>query len=384
MSPNFILSTLHPQIYHSAIVSQKLGALASLGAGFTAYSRATENNFPFVVMNDFQQRASTARALSSALAVESCLLVKPDEVQQWNAFSTNNSGWYEEGFTYQDQLGYPPQERRTIEELLSISENITYETGIANKMFRQRQDQNRTRIPVPPLHNEGLSCPVWQSSPVRGTNFINYDRYAGFQRPTLELIRTSRKLAIHGFFAGQPGDVTFFKSLLSVSAGKDVYYKGQPFSQVYLPIFNNFTTDREVVGAITTTMDWSSYFEDIISSSENGEIVFLKNECFGNHSYLIDGNGVTPLGEGDYGNPDYNKYKKTTQFGDLRVQDGTPQGIEIDQGPDGCFYELTVYPSDALYDEFHTNLPILVTASIGAVFVSLNWVLVSLLFTETF
>lgn len=332
-------------------------------------------------MNDFQQRASTARALSSALAVDSCFLVKPDEVQQWNAFSTDNSGWYEDGFAYQDQLGYPPQERRTIEDLLSSSKNITYETGIANKMFRT--DENLTRLPVPPLLHEGLSCPVWQSSPVRGTNFINLDRYSSFQRLTLELIRTSRKLAIHGFFSGEPGVDEFFTSLLSVSAGKDVYYKGQPFSQVYLPIFNNFTTDREVVGFITTTMDWSSYFEDIIPSSENGKIVFLKNACFGNHSYSIDGNGVTPLGVGDHGNPDYNKYKKTTQFGDLRVQDGTPQGIEVDQGPDGCFYELTVYPSDALYDEFHTNLPILVTASIGAVFVSLNLVFVSLLFTDT-
>lgn len=195
--------------------------------------------------------------------------------------------------------------------------------------------------------------------------------YRTHRRLTLESVRKSRKLAIHGFFAGPPSDEGFFHDLLSLSYGKDTYYKGQPFSQVYLPIFSNFSQEREVVGTITTTMDWSSYFEDVISTSENGQLVFLNNACFGNHTYLIDGNGVTPLGMGDLGNPDFKKYKKTTQFGsDMRVRDGTPQGIEIDQGPEGCYYELTVYPSDALYNEFHTELPIVVTISIAAVFVS--------------
>lgn len=169
-------------LYYRAIVSQKLGALASLGAGFTAYSRGTDSPFPFVAMNDFHQRAATARTLSSALAVESCFLVKPNERQQWEDFSTNHSGWYEAGFTYQEQLGYQVQERKTQAELANESSpEISYASGVANKIFTRTETFAGARVPIEYSEEHTLSCPIWQSSPVRASNFINYDRYTSFQ-----------------------------------------------------------------------------------------------------------------------------------------------------------------------------------------------------------
>ena len=52
------------------IVDQKIGALASLSVTFTSFARNENATWPFVVMNDFQQRAATARSLSDSLFLE--------------------------------------------------------------------------------------------------------------------------------------------------------------------------------------------------------------------------------------------------------------------------------------------------------------------------
>lgn len=56
------------------IADQKIGALASLSSTLTSFARNENDTWPFVVMNDFQQRAATARGLSDSLFLE--LLVR--------------------------------------------------------------------------------------------------------------------------------------------------------------------------------------------------------------------------------------------------------------------------------------------------------------------
>ena len=52
------------------IVQQKIGALNSLSVAFTSYARSQNDTWPFVTMNDFQQRAASARSLSDSLFLE--------------------------------------------------------------------------------------------------------------------------------------------------------------------------------------------------------------------------------------------------------------------------------------------------------------------------
>lgn len=152
-------------------MSQKLGALASLGGAFTAYSRATGNEFPFVAMNDFHARAATARILSGALIVESAFRVTLDQKEQWNNFSTRNAGWFREGFSYQEQIGYQVQNLPNYSEF--DSETINHDALIASEIFTVASPTYaRTR-----MTGGGPFYPMWQTSPVRATNFYNFDRY---------------------------------------------------------------------------------------------------------------------------------------------------------------------------------------------------------------
>lgn len=64
------------------IVQQKIGAITSVSVAFTSYARAQNNTWPFVTMNDFQQRAATARSLSDSLFLE--ILVRDDSFANRN------------------------------------------------------------------------------------------------------------------------------------------------------------------------------------------------------------------------------------------------------------------------------------------------------------
>ena len=87
------------------IVGQKMGAVASLGVSYTAYARSKEEIWPFVTMNDFQQRAASARSLSDALFLEILPIVTEEKRSEWEAYSLANKGWLDEGRAYQRKIG---------------------------------------------------------------------------------------------------------------------------------------------------------------------------------------------------------------------------------------------------------------------------------------
>ena len=161
----------------------------------------------------------------------------------------------------------------------------------------------------------------------------------------------------------------YYSSILSIAAGRDVHYGGQPMSQIYVPVFNSFSNERKTVGLIVAILDWASYLKDVVSGSSSGVVVVLENECYGTFSYLVQKRSAVYLGEGDLSNPDYAKYAERTVIGEgINVQDGSPGGISFNGR--NCTYNLAVYPSDDLYNEFHTGLPYKITVCILGIFVS--------------
>jgi type II secretory pathway pseudopilin PulG len=117
------------------IVTQKLGAISSVGVAAIAHGIDHSQSWPFLTLSSFQERSSTARSSSGAIFISLNPLVSDPQRADWEKFVVENSGWMEEGFEYQEDLevdGYEKQVERlgvgdTGATSLIHASNSTYE-----------------------------------------------------------------------------------------------------------------------------------------------------------------------------------------------------------------------------------------------------------------
>ena len=275
----------------------------------------------------------------------------------------------EEGYAYQTAVG--------LNQLLPEA-NLSPSTLKANSSAHGKfaifdLDKNGKPYVDP---GPGPFLPVWETSPVLKRNWVNRNL---FQDPVLgpEARRSleTNEAIIGRFQMAQPGSLhdanyatSFYASLLSVNAGTEVDYNGDPMSTVYVPVFNSFSPNRTAMGVLTATVHWASYFRGILPSSIQGVIVVLENSCNDTYTYQIDGEDVIPIGAGDLHNPNFDAYVQSTEFSDhLKIEDGTIGGLTLNQ--DQCRYSIHVYPSDTFYNDYYTSTPNFITLAVGIIFV---------------
>jgi len=75
------------------IAEIKIGALASFAVAVIANSQDMKQEWPFVTLSNFQQRAATARSQSGALNLMLVPLVHAVERAEWQQFVQNQSSW---------------------------------------------------------------------------------------------------------------------------------------------------------------------------------------------------------------------------------------------------------------------------------------------------
>jgi hypothetical protein len=86
------------------IVTQKMGAISSVGVAAIAHGVDLDREWPFVTLSSFQERSATARSLSGALFVSINPLVKETERAEWEKFVVEEAGWISAGYEYQEDL----------------------------------------------------------------------------------------------------------------------------------------------------------------------------------------------------------------------------------------------------------------------------------------
>jgi hypothetical protein len=97
------------------IVTQKMGAISSVGVAAIAHGVDSNLQWPFLTLSSFQERSATARSLSGAVFVSLNPVVSDPQRADWEKFVVENSGWIPEGFEYQEDLevdGYEKQVER--------------------------------------------------------------------------------------------------------------------------------------------------------------------------------------------------------------------------------------------------------------------------------
>ena len=189
----------------------------------------------------------------------------------------------------------------------------------------------------------------------------------------------ARSAVLSGFHfapAGGPSDpnqtTAFFATIESITFGKQVEYGGDPMSHIVIPIFDSLNgTDRgEVVGVLTAKLHWKDHIEGILPTTDYGYRVIIENSCdlSGQNAftYQVDGPIVKVLGKGNRHDPKFTTYHVSENFANDNIKDGTLRGLNYSD--DFCPYVFHVYPTQALYDQYVTNVPIIRCLSVAVVF----------------
>ena len=159
------------------IAAQQLAAIGSLSVAATLYARSQPNTtWPFVTLNDFQQRADDIRLLSNSLFVSIIPVVTEEQRSDWEEYSLKNDDWLKESRVYTEEgLGFALQEAP-----------LTIATGIGDQIYIMTDDGPQVD------QSSGPYFPLWQNSPHFGRdmtpnfNLAYYSEYAPYIKKSLE------------------------------------------------------------------------------------------------------------------------------------------------------------------------------------------------------
>jgi hypothetical protein len=343
------------------IVGEKLAAIGSLSVAATAYARSQPNTtWPFVTLNDFQQSATNIREISNSLYVRIIPVVSEEDRPAWEDYSVKNDGWIDEALTYQEERRLGLRSLQGGEESQGVWLDISSRLG--DKIYTVDQ-------------GSGPYFPLWQASPYLGKDTTNFNGaycsdYAAYIKKCLE----TGEMTIGGIETAMPGAIndsdpttSFFARLLSFAAEKPVDYLGDPISSVFVPVFDSFDTTKKSTAVILSVFSWARYFEGLLPKNTPGVVVVLENTSDGPFTYKVVGEEAKYMGQGDLHDSKFDGMERAVDF--PRENDTLEASLVIGVNQDICAYSLRVYPSQELYDEFHTRLPIVIACMVALVFV---------------
>ncbi len=339
------------------IFKEKFGALSTLGVSFTSYASGHNRTWPFVTMNDFQQRAASARRVSRALYTQILPIITGENREAWENYSVENKAWLDEAREYQQTIGLQETLGQQLRPLEPATEDSTldFSSGIGNKIYTFDLE---TFLPVtstsPPNY-----YPIWQQSPVTDRDLVNWNLVEFFSfGPFIDACAATGDVVIGGFDVFPPGNVSspnaytsWVAFLLSFDLGESVEYLGDPMTSIYLPVFDSYEEDKKQVAVINAVINWKSYFQNILPPNVDPMVIVLTNSCQGPFTYIIEGPSVEFVGAGDFHRADMAPYAKFVELEDLVSQ--AINGLGLNQ--DVCQYNLTVFPSVEMYNHYYTS-----------------------------
>jgi len=83
----------------------KIAAVAALGVTITASAIVSNSTWPFVTVDQFQQRAASSRALSGAYYLQVIPIITNDTRLAWEEYAMANKGWMTEARAFQAKKG---------------------------------------------------------------------------------------------------------------------------------------------------------------------------------------------------------------------------------------------------------------------------------------
>ena len=308
----------------------QFGAVRSLSVAVTSHAlNAPNNTWPFVSLPNFEARAKELLELSRADTIIFAPIVPRKNKGAWESYSVVNQGWIVEGLEFQGLEDVDPG---------SIPDSI-YPFENADSMS----------------NNIDFYVPLWQVGRApTNSSVVNVDllSHSAFRQSILDILEVKQGLL------SEVVNVDFL--LESTTGGK---LDDQPRSLIFEPVLRDFEEDSDVVGFVIAVVPWQSYFVELLPAKTDGFLVEVQDMCGAEFTYVINGPKAIYFGEGGLHKAKYESMRKTAQFAEFASFDG-----ETAENRTVCKYELRVYPTEAIENQFITNQPAIFTSVIVLVF----------------
>ncbi len=316
-----------------------LQQLGSLGVSFSSYAIGTQEDWPFVIISNFEAQAAhfyeqqpSAKSLGLSVLVMDALRIRWEEYVQ-----TASPSWIEESYNF-----------------LQVDST---DIPLVNPSIFRVIAENGTMFDDPG-DDDPYYFPFWMVSLVQpeAINFVNYNTLDNLQLADVDkfLIDASNEQAT-------PVVSTPPKAEDSPSYSTDeaeIPESAWPQSTVATALFNSFNQDtRTRVATLSATVFWDSFFQDIFEDGElDGPFIMaLQDTCGESYMYLISGSSVRYTGSSDEPSlPDHVSLVETYS--------------SIPLTGSKCSLVVHIAPSDEMVEASSTSTPIIYTAAIVGIF----------------
>jgi hypothetical protein len=137
----------------------------------------------------------------------------------------------------------------------------------------------------------------------------------------------------------------------------------RPHSFLVSPVFEELNDPKaKMVGVLLSVVSWDRYLANLLPEGVNGIVCVLKNSCGQSYTYVVNGNGASYLGEGDFHDPRYRSTEVNIPLFDYLYPNRTSRV----RGH--CEYRLFVYASSEYQTSTSSNTPVIFTSVVAVTF----------------
>jgi hypothetical protein len=299
----------------------------SLAITLSTYARSTDNTaWPFETVSNFEEIVSHYRDVSQSRFIATIPFLKDDEKTQWEEYSVTEQGWITKSYETIG-LNFAP---------------LPIPTYIYNI-----EDEHATAA------LEGPFKPLWQSSPPpKTTGLVNYNVASN---PTFA----------DSFAVLDASREALLTAIMNSSTFMENDEANAHMSFLIQPILDDASVGTSaIVGSVVASLSWNIFFSGLVDPENVGMICVLQDSCGQSLTWMLNGDVAEFLGVGDLHDQRFDEYVRVGKLTPFLKTDSSTQGF--------CEYELQIYPSVNIQNDYISTKPAVYTAVAVLIFVILG------------
>jgi hypothetical protein len=302
METQFISASARLSEAFDAIRTERIATLASLAVAAIAHGVDHSRDWPFVSLSFYQQRAFTAKQNSGVLQVSIAPFVAPENRQEYEEYIVSNEAevdWIEKSIDYQAEVGAEIF-------IKDYGESFRGDVNISHSI-KHRDSKFGNIVPLDYSTNKQSYLPFWEMSPFLSYDEVNIDMlqegdargfYGALSISEGAIVIGDMNYHEAGGIDSPDATTSSYAQLLSIDAGQEVKYQGDPMTNLFIPIFDSFEDDRIPRAVLVGFFNWGNLFKDVLPENHKGVDVVLQNTCFDPFTFRVIGQNVIPRGKG--------------------------------------------------------------------------------------
>jgi len=307
-----------------------VGSLEAMSETITSYAGATEIEWPYLRVPDFDRRAQRIRTEAYIETIAFSPVVVYEDRHSWSIFSA-----------YEREGSLP-----------SVTSNNTISSArsaVGSGIYYLDEETGQ-----PVADDDIFMIPLWQTSPLPyNSSIINFNLISDSLYYYLFNAMTESK---HTALSAVYNNVAFYDQLYGPDAHETMHMNLEdtqkasdlPHSILMSPVYDSFNENRSLAGVIYGILPWDSYLTELLPPGIDGIIAVLKNSCGQSFTFRIDGPEAFFIGNGDLHDSKYDQIVHEVPFGQDFLGEETKTYRQ-------CFYTLLIYPSQEFEDTFASN-----------------------------